>query len=204
MVARYDRAMQSAGGPDGPLLVVVSGAPGSGKTTLAARLSEELGLMLLAKDAIKEALADTVGVPDDVIGSQRLGRAAYAAIFALTTDTLAAGRGVILESNFRRGSSESEITAVGHGSRPRLIHCTAAADLIRRRYRSRSEAGARHPVHLDGERLEALAEDLVAGRFEPIDLPCPTLVVDTTSGYRPDLHEIVAFVRRKTMSVGEA
>jgi len=196
--------MQSAGWPDGPLLVVVSGAPGSGKTTLATRLSEELGLTLLAKDHIKEALADAVGLPDDVAGSQRLGRAAYAATFRLAADSLAAGRGVVLESNFRRGSSEPEIASLGTDWDTRLVHCTAPPDLLARRYQSRFEAGERHPVHLDHERAAALTEDLATGRFEPIELGCPTLVVDTTSGYRPSLEAILTFLRAGAEPVADA
>ena len=193
--------MQSAGWPDRPLLVVVSGAPGSGKTTLATRLSEELGLTLLAKDHIKEALADAVGHPDDVAGSQRLGRAAYAATFTLAAESLAAGRGVVLESNFRRGASEPEIAALGTGGDARLVHCAAPPDVVVRRYQSRFAAGERHAVHLDSERREGLTEDLATGLFEPIELGCPTLVVDTTSGYRPSLEVILAFVRADDESV---
>ena len=44
--------------------VVVNGPPGSGKTTISADLAERLGLPLFAKDAIKEALADHLGVID--------------------------------------------------------------------------------------------------------------------------------------------
>ena len=42
-------------------IVLVSGAPGSGKTTLAHPLAEQLGLPLFAKDTIKEALHDNLG-----------------------------------------------------------------------------------------------------------------------------------------------
>jgi predicted kinase len=41
--------------------VLVAGWPGSGKSTLAAALAAELGLPLLAKDEIKEALVDGLG-----------------------------------------------------------------------------------------------------------------------------------------------
>jgi predicted kinase len=54
-------------------LVIVSGAPGSGKTTLATRLSQDLGLPMLDRDALKEALADAIGHPADVDASARLG-----------------------------------------------------------------------------------------------------------------------------------
>ena len=45
--------------------VVVSGPPGSGKSTLARGLAPELGLPLLSKDRIKEALFDHVW--DDLV-----------------------------------------------------------------------------------------------------------------------------------------
>ena len=40
-----------------PLLVIVSGAPGTGKTTLARRFVVDLELRLLSKDQIKEVRA---------------------------------------------------------------------------------------------------------------------------------------------------
>lgn len=161
-------------------------------------------MTLLAKDHIKEALADAVGLPDDVAGSQRLGRAAYAATFTLAADSLAAGRGVVLESNSRRGSSESEIASLGTDWDTRIVHCTASPDLLARRYQSRFEAGERHGVHLDSERREGLTADLTAGRLEPIELGCPTLVVDTISGYRPSLEVILSFLRAGAASVVDA
>ena len=48
---------------DSRRLVYVSGAPGSGKTSLAVPLAAELGYALLAKDRIKETLHDALGVP---------------------------------------------------------------------------------------------------------------------------------------------
>jgi predicted kinase len=42
-------------------IVIVSGAPGAGKSTLALPLSEELGFSLLSKDHIKETLHDSLG-----------------------------------------------------------------------------------------------------------------------------------------------
>lgn len=48
------------------LFVLVGGWPGSGKSTLAVALAAELGLPLLAKDEVKEALVDALGGPVDV------------------------------------------------------------------------------------------------------------------------------------------
>jgi predicted kinase len=41
-------------------VVLVSGAPGAGKSTLAVPLAAELGFMLLRKDQIKEKLHDAL------------------------------------------------------------------------------------------------------------------------------------------------
>jgi len=62
--------------PGGGLFVLVAGWPGSGKSTLAGALAPRMGLPLLAKDEIKEALMDALGAPVTVADSQRLGRAA--------------------------------------------------------------------------------------------------------------------------------
>ncbi len=43
-------------------LIVVSGAPGTGKSTIAAAVAAHLGWPLLSLDTIKEALADVLGL----------------------------------------------------------------------------------------------------------------------------------------------
>ena len=49
-----------------PLLILVTGLPCSGKTTLAVRMADELGLPLVTKDDIKEVFLQVAiycGVP---------------------------------------------------------------------------------------------------------------------------------------------
>jgi predicted kinase len=60
--------------------VLVNGIPGSGKSTLAADLAAELGFLVVAKDAIKEALADIVSAR---LPARRIGALASNAMWAL-------------------------------------------------------------------------------------------------------------------------
>jgi predicted kinase len=181
---------------DAPPLVVISGAPGSGKTTLARRLSLDLGLPLLEKDALKETLSDAMGAPADVPASMRLGGGAYAVLVEVARTLLDAGCGVIVESNFRRDVSEPILEPLVSRSSALLIHCTAATDILTSRYARRFANGERHPAHLDGARAAGLAEDLSAGRFEPLRLSIPTLVVDSADGWRPSYGEVRDFAAR--------
>jgi predicted kinase len=175
-----------------PLLVIVSGAPGTGKTTLARRLANDLKLTLLSKDQIKESLADALGNPETVAASSILGVGAYAAMYAMARTLLVSGVGVVVESNFRRGRSESEIVAVGIETDVRVVHCAAEAAAIDERYDDR--APGRHPAHLDAARHEDVMRDLLDGAYEPLGLDAPRLVVRTDEGYEPIYEEVRAFV----------
>lgn len=177
-----------------PLLVLVGGAPASGKTTLVRRCAAELRLPLLTKDGIKEILGDTLGAADRP-RSRELGAASYELLYAATGWLLDAGVGAIVESNFWRGTSEARLRPLTERARTVLIHCQTAPEEVLRRYRERGDRGERHHVHFDADEIPALRAALQAGRFEPLELLVPVLTVDTTSGYDPPIEAVLAFIR---------
>src|SRR3954451_14626427 len=80
------------------LFVIVDGPPASGKSTLAPVLAERLGLPLVAKDTIKDALMRVLEV-STVDASRQIGRAAVVAMLAVASES---SIGAVIESNLFR------------------------------------------------------------------------------------------------------
>ena len=167
-----------------PLLIVVTGAPGSGKSTIAQDLASELGLPLLAKDDVKEALFDTLGVGDRD-WSRRLGGATYEILFGVARRFLESGVSCILESNFSRSEPLRSLPP----SRAVQIFCTAPAEVVLDRYARR----ARHPGHLDDDIVGELGQRLAHDEWKPLDLGGTIIEIDTTTPV--DVESLAATVR---------
>ena len=176
-------------------LVILGGAPATGKTTLALALGASLGLPVLTKDDIKEALAEPFATGDRD-WSRKLGQAAYSVLFAVAERILAAGNGLVLETNFRSGISDTPLRALARLAPTVVIVCRVADPLRRRRFEERAARG-RHRVHIDSAVLDEWNED--DSEFL-IDIGAPRLVVDTTEGYAPTFEVIARFARDATVS----
>lgn len=163
--------------PTDRLFVVVSGPPASGKSTLAPALASGLGLPLLAKDTIKEALLSVLPAVD-VEASRRLGRGAVAAMLALAAESPV---GAVLESNFYRSVAGPELHRLN--GTVLEVFCRCERSVAGERYRAR--AASRQAGHFDGFRTdEELWNDEIA---EPLAAGWPVIEVDTNQPVDPDL-----------------
>lgn len=181
-----------------PILILVTGAPASGKTTIATDLAADLGLPLFAKDDIKELLADSL----DVSGfdwSRRTGQTSFFLLDWLAVRLLNAGQSVILEANFdRRYLNEWAFPKTAGEVQARIVEifCRAEPAVLIRRYTERFGSGVRHPIHHDRKHLEGtLREEIAGDKFsEPLGLGT-IIEVDTTSFERVDYSGILTRVR---------
>ena len=152
-------------------LVIVTGAPGAGKSTLAEALSQELSYMLIGKDDVKELLFDSLGTGDRE-WSRRLGATSFELMFLVARRVLEPGGSCILDANVTRAEPLRALPA----ERVVQFFCTAPEEVVVSRYASRE----RHPGHLDDEVAGELAERLDAGEWAPLDLGGQTVLVDTS------------------------
>jgi predicted kinase len=156
-------------------LVYISGAPGTGKTSLAGPLAAELGFALITKDVIKETLHDALGAPAevDLAWSRRLGAASMELLWALAPRAPQ----VVIEANFRpyseyeRGRLAGLAQLLGPGSRPVEVHCSCPAELACARYNAR----VTHPVHV----IKSLTVSAMAEYDRPVGIG-DLVVADTT------------------------
>jgi predicted kinase len=156
-----------------PKLIIIQGAPASGKTTISRDLVQRLdGVLLVSKDSIKEFLFDNQP-SGDRDWSRMLGKASIAAMYEITKVFLANGRHVMLESAFDAEYAREDIKRLNADVFE--VYCRCDEDKIIERFKARATS-ERHPGHLDDM---ADYDGEAIRRFQPIGLGT-TRIIDTT------------------------
>jgi predicted kinase len=179
---------------DAPLVVVVTGPPASGKSSIARAIADGLPAPLLGKDPIKESLFDGLGT-GDAAWSKKLGIVTYGVLFLLAEEEVRARRSCVLEANFDHNDASAQLGAIQlkHGFRALQIVCIASREVLIERFRERADS--RHPGHIDDERLEDVVESIDAGRWRALELDGELVEVDTTDWSTVDVDALLERAR---------
>lgn len=153
---------------------MVSGAPGTGKSTIARELGASLRLPVLSLDPVKEALADVLGLGEED-WSNRVGDAAAEVVFRLAADFPDA-----VAEGWWRKARRDRARAEFAGAVEVFCHCDP--EVAASRAAARIGAG-RHPIHRDvinpaGAGAAAYIASLAA-TVTPLRLGGPLIEVDT-------------------------
>lgn len=182
-----------------PTIIIFTGLPGTGKTTLSRQVAEALNISLFGKDDIKEIMYDKIGWSDKAF-SAKLAHATFGIMDYITEQHLKTGISITLESNyspklasekFREWQKEYDCSIV-------QIVCRTDTDVLAPRYFERQRTD-RHPGHNDTGTVEeyraSFLQRMENREDQPLAVEGPVRIVDTTDFGTVDVREIVRWVK---------
>lgn len=173
-----------------PALIIVSGSPASGKSSIAVDLANAMTLPLLSRDDFKEAIMDVIPV-DDVEQSHIVGSAAFVAMYRVLDRLLDAGVGAVLESTFERGRSETDLASRIERAQSVQVHCFADAATLKDRLAERISTGGRHSGHQDHIAYVEIESALADGEYDALDLNIGLIAIDTSNDRPVDIDAVL-------------
>jgi predicted kinase len=181
-----------------PTLVVVSGPPGTGKTTLAHALAREIPCPAICRDEIKEGMAHTQPAEFQGGHGDPLTVRTVPLFFDVLRLLLSGGVTVVAEAAFQDRLWRPGLGPLAELAQFRIVQCHVDHAVSFERALRRSDDNKHHRrAHGDstlGKGAEAWARGFES--FDRVSISAPSIDVDTADGYTPGLAEIVAFVNQ--------
>ena len=181
-----------------PLLVIVTGRPASGKTTLAHILSKAIKCPLVSRDEMKEGYINTTGGRhsqlDDAVALH-----IYESSFEAIDLFISKGISIIAEAAFQDKLWRPKLSMLRLKAEIKIIICKTTPELAKSRFIERlANDPDRDKFHGDkSTTLETEQGNLLTGVYESVQMDTPTLQVDTTDNYNPDIEKIILFIKNE-------
>jgi predicted kinase len=184
-----------------PRLIIVTGRPAAGKTTLARWLAHELQIPFISKDSIREVLFERLGWKDRA-WAQMLGRASVDLMLYFAQMQLEVGRSLILDNTFDPALSTPGFQALKtqyHAETIQIV-CNTDEETLFQRFKSRATSDDRHPGHGDEAVFDQLRSHLAQEHSPILEIGGAVIEVDTTDfrqvDYQRTLSQIKSFMAR--------
>lgn len=187
------------------MMIIVTGAPAAGKTTLSRNLAERFHLPAINKDDIKELLFDSLGIKDKE-WALKLGMTSFQLLFMFVEKMMQTGRPFIVEGNFDNNHSTKHFMELKSRYNCKVVQlfCHAQDEVLYERYAVRDSSGKRHPGHLRMSEGFEEYEKMMENKNFKLDIDgSVNLDMDTTNFENVDFQKIYDEVE-KLLAEGEA
>jgi adenylate kinase family enzyme len=167
-----------------PYLLVVTGRPGSGKTTFAKTLSNDIYMPLISRDQIKEGYVHTLGKKHSEL-PQEANKIATEIFFDTLKVLLFNNVSVIAEAAFRHRIWASQLEQFKDKARIYLLICKVEDKVALDRFIKRGLNNTFREYFHGDKSVETT--DI----YEEPRLDVPTFYIDTSGEYNPSIQELI-------------
>ena len=176
-----------------PKCIIVTGRPGSGKTTLSKKLGQRLRMPVISRDEIKEGYVNTFGIQHDQLPATT-NRIVSTFFFDIVYHYLTSKVSVIIEAAFQHAVWEPRMPKLLEVSYPYVLVCSIDGAMAAKRHVQRGLTDPSREFYHGDTRVavyRATGELGPPDEYVAPDFNVPTIQVLTASDYSPSLDEIV-------------